>query len=174
MLLLGIGSNLSSNFGNRFLNIELAIHYLEKNKIKVIKKSSFYETPSYPNKKKPKFINLVIQAKTVLTPKMLAFTILKVEKKLERKRSKKNDPRTLDIDIIDLNNKVFNFMYNNLIYSVPHKKLSNRTFVLYPISEILPKWKHPKSKQYINDLIDNLSPKEKKSILKIKKPWYTY
>ena len=64
---------------------------------------------------------------------MFAFTILKVEKKLERKRSKKNDPRTLDIDIIDLNNKVFNFMYNNLIYSVPHKKLSNRNFVLYPI-----------------------------------------
>jgi len=174
MLLLGIGSNLTSNFGNRFLNIELAIHYLEKNKIKVIKKSSFYETLSYPNKKKPKFINLVIQAKTTLTPKMLAFTILKIEKKLERKRSKKNYPRTLDIDIIDFNNKVFNFVYNNLIFSVPHKKLSNRNFVLYPINEILPNWKHPKNKEYIKDLVDNLNTKEKKSILKIQKPWYTY
>ena len=84
MLLLGLGSNLISNFGARFLNIELAIHYLEENKIKVVKKSSFYETPSYPNIKKPKFINLVIQVKTSLTPKMLALTIFKIEETMRK------------------------------------------------------------------------------------------
>jgi len=174
MLLLALGSNLASNFGNRFLNIELAMHYLEGKKIKIIKKSSFYETPSYPDKKKPKFINLVILAKTNLSPKALASIIIEIEEKLERKRLKKNDSRTIDIDIIDYNNKVFDFKYNSSMFYIPHKKLSDRNFVLFPIQEIIPNWKHPKSKVNIKDLIYNLNSLQKKSILKIKKPWYSY
>ena len=53
MIYIGIGSNLTSSFGNRFKNIELAISFLQEKKIKLIKKSSFYETFSYPNKKDP-------------------------------------------------------------------------------------------------------------------------
>ena len=60
MILLGIGSNLPSKFGDRYENIKLAIKYIKENKIKIIKKSSYYETPSYPDKEKPKFINVVI------------------------------------------------------------------------------------------------------------------
>ena len=51
MIILGIGSNLSSKYGDRISNINLAISSLEGYGIKVIKKSSFYETPSYPNKR---------------------------------------------------------------------------------------------------------------------------
>ena len=58
MIYLGLGSNLSSKYGDRFENINLAISSIEEYGIKVIKKSSFYETPSYPNKKNPKFINV--------------------------------------------------------------------------------------------------------------------
>ena len=68
MIILGIGSNLSSKFGNRFTNIDLAVAYLEAYKINVIKKSSFYETPSYPDDKNPKFINIVIAVSTELPP----------------------------------------------------------------------------------------------------------
>ena len=72
MIILGIGSNLSSKFGNRFTNIDLAVAYLEAYKINVIKKSSFYETPSYPDDKNPKFINIVIAVSTELPPEDLA------------------------------------------------------------------------------------------------------
>ena len=54
MIILGLGSNLSSSFGDRFKNINLAMKYLGYYDIKILKKSSFYETPSYPNKKKSK------------------------------------------------------------------------------------------------------------------------
>ena len=60
MIFLGIGSNLQSSFGNRFKNINLAISLIEKNNIKLIKKSSYYESTSFPNVKDPKFINIVI------------------------------------------------------------------------------------------------------------------
>ena len=56
MLLLGLGSNLSSSFGNRFKNIDMAISALHGYGIGIMNQSSYYETPSYPNKKNPKFI----------------------------------------------------------------------------------------------------------------------
>jgi 2-amino-4-hydroxy-6-hydroxymethyldihydropteridine diphosphokinase len=169
MIFLGLGSNLSSKFGNRFKNIDLAIKNLELNKVKVIKKSSFYETPSYPDFKKPKFINIVISVFSKLSPSDLASILISTETKLERKREKKNDPRTCDIDIIDFNSKTINFKCKNLDFTVPHKKTSFRNFVLYPLEEISPNWIHPVSKKHIGILIKNLSKEDNNSILKVKK-----
>ena len=170
MLLLGLGSNLSSSFGNRFTNIDLAISYLQSYKIKLRKKSSFYETLSYPNKKNPKFINVMIEASTYLPLTDLASVLIFIEEKLERRRNKKNDPRTCDIDIIDFNCQIMNFKYENFNFTVPHKKISVRNFVLFPLREIVPEWKHPITNEPIKLLIDKLSIEDKNSILKIKKP----
>ena len=169
MSLLGLGSNLSSSFGDRFENLNLAVSYLELYKIKIIKKSSFYETPSYPDIKNPKFINIVVKVSTYLSPEDLASVLIRVEKKLERNRKKKNEPRTCDIDIIDYNGKIVNFSYKGLIFRVPHEKLIYRNFVLFPLQEIASNWIHPKTKDSIDVLINKLSNENKKSILKIKK-----
>ena len=66
MIILGLGSNLSSSYGDRFQNINLALNYLKDFGIKLIKTSSYYETFSYPDKKKPKFINIVALIETNL------------------------------------------------------------------------------------------------------------
>jgi len=169
MIFLALGSNLSSSYGDRFTNIDLALRSLESYKIKIIKKSNFYETSSYPNKDDPKFINIVVSIDTHLPPVDLMSVLLFIEENLERKRDKKNDPRTCDIDIIDYNNQVLDFRYKNLDLTVPHKKLIFRNFVLFPLQEISPEWKHPITKENISTLIDKLSEEDKKSILKIKK-----
>jgi len=169
MIILGIGSNLHSSFGDRFHNIELAISYLESKKIKILIKSSFYETPSYPNDKDPKFINMVIGISCSLNPSELASILISAEEKIERKRKFKNEPRTCDIDIIDYNSKIIDFKYKSLNFSVPHINLAYRNFVLIPLKEISPEWIHPKTKEPIDLLIDRLSHADKKSILKIKK-----
>ena len=168
MIILGLGSNLHSSFGDRFININLALSYLESNKINVLKKSNYYETPSYPDNKNPKFINIVIAISTNLAPTDLASVLINIEEKLERKRSSKNGPRTCDIDIIDFNSEIIDFKYKNLDFFVPHEKLSFRNFVLIPLKDILPNWKHPKSKESIDLLIDRLSIEDKKSILKVR------
>ena len=167
MIFLGLGSNLSSKYGNRFANINLAISSLEAYGIKVIKRSSFYKTPSFPDTENPKFINVVILVESNLLPLDLMSTLLFIEEKLGRKRVKKNDPRTCDIDIIDYNSQVLNLKYNNLDFKVPHKELASRNFVLFPLREISPMWKHPKTKETINNLIQKLNEEEKNSILKI-------
>jgi len=167
MIFLGIGSNLNSSFGNRFYNIDKSIFYLKNHGIKLLKKSSFYETPSYPDLKQPKFINVVIGVDTKLIPVELMSVLIFIEEKLERKRLKKNDPRTCDIDIIDYNNEQFNLKYRDINLEIPHKNMTKRNFVLYPLNEISPNWTHPKTKENINNLINKLNNEEKKSILKV-------
>ena len=169
MIILGLGSNLSSSFGDRFNNINLAMAYLVSYDIKILKKSSFYETLSHPNQKNPKFINIVILVKTHLSPVDLMSVLIFIEEKLERKRAKKNDPRTCDIDIIDYNSQIVDFKYKNLNLTIPHEKLVYRNFVLIPLHEILPEWQHPETKDSIDVLINKLSNEDKNSILKINK-----
>ena len=169
MIILGLGSNLSSSFGDRFNNINLAMAYLVSYDIKILKKSSFYETLSYPNQKNPKFINIVILVKTHLTSVDLISVLIFIEEKLERKRAKKNDPRTCDIDIIDYNSQIVDFKYKNLNLTIPHEKVVYRNFVLIPLHEILPEWQHPETKDSIDVLINKLPNEDKNSILKINK-----
>tara|TARA_B100000700_G_scaffold327889_1_gene443900 strand:+ start:1363 stop:1875 length:513 start_codon:yes stop_codon:yes gene_type:complete len=170
MIFLGVGSNLPSSFGDRFKNIELAATYLQSNQIKILKKSSFYETPSYPDRKNPKFINVIFEISTNLKLEDLISVIISIEEKLERKRNNKNDPRTCDIDIIDYDGQILSFKYKKLDFIIPHDKLSIRNFVLFPLKEIAPKWIHPETNDSVEKLIDNLSKEDKNSILKIKKP----
>jgi len=168
MIFLSLGSNLSSSFGNRFDNINFAVSFIKENQIHVTKQSSYYETNSFPDSSKPKYINIIIQVSTTLAPPKFASILLSIEERLERKRLKKNDPRTCDIDIIDFERKNITFKCKDLDFSVPHKDLTFRNFVLFPLKEISPKWKHPINDESIDNLIENLSNDDKNSILKIK------
>ena len=156
MIYLGLGSNLPSSFGNRFQNINLALDLIKAKKVNIVKKSSFYETLSYPNKKDPKFINIIVAVQTNLSPKNLMSLLISVEEKLERKRNKKNDPRTCDIDIIDYNNINKSFKKNKDMLILPHPRSHKRNFVLLPLYEINKDWKHPKFKSKITELIMKL------------------
>ena len=169
MIILSLGSNLPSKYGGRIENLCLAMSFLEGYGILIDEKSSFYETYSYPDKNKPKYINIVISVKTNLPPIDLMSVLIHVEEKLERKRGKKNDPRTCDIDIIDYNAQTITFDYKNLALVIPHKNLESRNFVLFPLKEIYPNWKHPKTKEIIDSIIEKLPEEDRKSILKIKK-----
>ena len=62
MIHINIGSNLDSKYGTKFKNISIAINLLIDSKVKIKKISNFYETPSYPNKKLPKFANIGLLA----------------------------------------------------------------------------------------------------------------
>ena len=158
---LAIGSNL----GNKINNIEFAKFELEKYKIKITKSSTNYMSQSWPDNKNPKYINIIIKIKTYLTPLELLKVCNFIELKLGRIRSKKNAPRTCDIDIIDYNKKILGNKNSKLI--LPHPRMNNRNFVLLPLFEIEKSWKHPKSKINIVNLIDSLPIEDLRSIKKI-------
>ena len=165
MIHLNIGSNLNSSYGSRFDNISIAINLLNEAKIKIEKISNFYETPSYPNRKLPKFLNLGIQANFKDNVIVLYEIIKLIEKKIGRIKTKKNDPRVIDIDIIDFKGLITKS--NNLI--LPHPKSHLRNFVLFPILEIDPKWSHPILKKNAQFLINKLSQKSRIEITRLRK-----
>ena len=156
---LAIGSNL----GNKEKNICLAKYKLQANDVKLIKSSSNYETLSWPNKKDPKFINTVIKISTILSPMALMQKCLNIESDLGRKRSKKNEPRICDIDIIDYDQKIFKGT-NNKKLILPHPEMHKRNFVLLPLYEIAKSWIHPVKKKKINKLIKLLDIEDLRTI----------
>ena len=165
MIHINIGSNLNSKFGTKFDNIAIATKLLIESGIKINKISNFYETPSYPNQNFPKFLNIGI----LLNFKKSYYDLLKkinlIEKNIGRLKTKKNDPRVVDIDIIDFKGIVENS--NNLI--LPHPKTHLRNFVLYPILEIDPKWSHPIFRKNAQFLINKLSQKSRIEITRLNK-----
>ena len=158
---LGIGSNL----GNKRSNIERAKIKLQNYQIKILKCSNNYESESWPDRRNPKFINIIIKINTILSPLNLLKICNIIEIDLGRKRSKKNEPRTCDIDIIDYDQKILNSEDNDLI--LPHPRMNKRNFVLLPLFQINNSWKHPKSKINIVNLVSSLSIKDLRSIKQI-------
>ena len=158
LVYIGIGSNL----GNRKKNIEKAKFKIFQNNIKIIKSSSFYETPSWPNPNNPKYLNIVLKVFTNFTPSKLLNICKKIETELGRKKKPKNSPRECDIDIIDYNRHKIN---NKLI--IPHPRMHKRNFVLIPLYELNKDWKHPISNVNIKSLIFTLSNKDIRSIKQI-------
>ena len=165
MIHLNIGSNLDSKYGSRYDNISIAINLLIESKIKVKKISNFYESPSYPNQNFPKFLNvgLVIEYKNNY---LNLFNVIgQIEKKLGRIRTKKNDPRVIDIDIIDFKGEIKKT--EKLI--LPHPRCHLRNFVLFPILQIDPNWSHPILKKNVRFLINKLSQKFRIEITRLNK-----
>ena len=158
MIYIGIGSNL----GNRIENITKAKYFLDLNGINITKSSSYYETLSWPDPNKPKFINIVVQSNTKASPQKLLKIFKSIEKKLGRKKKSKNSPRTCDIDIISYNQRI---LKGNI--TIPHKRMHKRNFVLIPLFELNKNWFHPKTNENIKKLIFSLSIKDIRSIKQI-------
>ena len=165
MIHLNIGSNLDSTYGSRYDNISIAINLLISSKIKVKKISNFYETPSYPNGNFPKFLNVGVTVDYKGLYLSLLKTIKQIEKKIGRIKTKKNDPRIIDIDIIDFKGVIKKT--KELI--LPHPRCHLRNFVLLPILQLDPNWFHPILKKNVQYLINNLSQKSRIEITRLKK-----
>ena len=163
MIHINIGSNLASKYGTKFDNISIAINLLVQVKLKIKKISNFYETPSYPNRKLPKFVNIGLLADYDFSYTKLLKEISLIEKKIGRVKSRRNDPRVCDIDIIDFNGLI----KRNKLLRLPHPRSHTRNFVLYPIKEIDPKWIHPISKKNVDFLINQLSQNSRIEITRL-------
>ena len=157
IVFLGIGSNL----GLRKINIEKSKFLLAEYNLEFISVSSYYETPSWPDPRKPKFLNIILKLKCNYNPQELLKICKSIEIKLGRKKSKKNAPRICDIDIIDFNNLVSKKTDK---INLPHKMMHKRNFVLFPLFEIQKDWIHPDKQIDVKTLISLLPNRDIRSI----------
>ena len=130
---------LGSNMGNSQQKILQAIHLIKKKIGAIIRQSNLYQTAAWGKTNQPDFLNQVIVVETNLAAAETIQTILAIEEKLGRIRTVKNAPRTIDIDILFFNKEII--QQSNL--SIPHPEIQNRRFVLIPLNELSPNFKHP-------------------------------
>lgn len=151
---LGLGSNL----GNRQGNLDQALKLLSQ-RMQVGKVSSIYDTEPVGNTNQPRFLNLVCEVKTRLTPEGL-LTMLKGLEQMMGRRSKTGEPRIIDIDILLYGDKVM----QTKDLEIPHPKMVDRQFVLVPLAEIAPDVVHPVTKKTIKEM--NKAVKEVQGVMK--------
>lgn len=155
---------LGSNLKNPEQQLFSARNYIAAEIGEIINTSSLYATAAWGNTNQPDFLNQVIVVNTDFSAETLMETILKIEANMGRIRTKKNAPREIDIDILFFNNDIINLP--ELI--VPHPLLQERKFVLIPLSEIAPNYKHPillKTTQELLEICTDSLNVQKKDIL---------
>lgn len=106
---------------------------------KILIVSSVYETEPWGNQNQNPFLNQVLKIETPLNSYDLLVSILQIEKALGRIRKERWAPRTLDIDILYFNDEII--VTREL--KIPHKEMHRRNFVLIPLAEIAPDFRHP-------------------------------
>ncbi|MEI6127434.1 MAG: 2-amino-4-hydroxy-6-hydroxymethyldihydropteridine diphosphokinase [Pseudomonadota bacterium] len=144
---IGLGTNLGDRKEN-FLN---ALRHIAAY-IRIVKRSSLYETEPVDNEDQGWFLNMVVQGTTALSCRALLEELLKTEKKLGRIRQIHKGPRVIDLDILLYAEEIHE--ENDLM--VPHPEIPNRGFVLIPLNEIAPNLVHPKLKQDMRTLLAHL------------------
>ncbi|HHV76101.1 MAG TPA: 2-amino-4-hydroxy-6-hydroxymethyldihydropteridine diphosphokinase [Syntrophothermus lipocalidus] len=127
--------SLGSNMGDKCQNLKIARHRLEETgKIRVVKASSFYLTEPWGKTDQDWFVNQVLAVETGLEPLPLLDTVLAIEERMGRVRQERWGPRTIDIDILLIDDQVI----NSDRLTVPHPRLYERGFVIIPLLEIAP------------------------------------
>jgi 2-amino-4-hydroxy-6-hydroxymethyldihydropteridine diphosphokinase len=130
---------IGGNMGERVANLAAARNRINIDCGIITATSSIYETEAWGYKEQPAFLNQALAIETTLKAEDLLVAILKIEMALGRKREIPLGPRIIDIDIIYFNDQIIDS--NKL--TIPHPSMTERKFVLTPLTEIAPSYMHP-------------------------------
>ncbi len=157
-ILIALGSNLSHPvWGEPPLILAAAINFLEKEEIYTRAQSSIWSSAAWPDPRDPRYANAVIAVETILPSDQLLQRLHRVEAAFGRDRHAVNAPRTLDLDLLAYGGEVRPGPQGPVL---PHPRLHDRGFVLRPLAEICPDWRHPASGQGLAALLAALDPND--------------
>ena len=141
MILIGLGANLPSpRHGRPRQTLEAALGALVEDGIGVVRRSRWYESPPMPPSAQPMYVNGVAVVRTGLNPVALLAALHEIEVRLGRVRRSRNEARPIDLDILGYHRVV---RRRGAAPRLPHPRLHERPFVLLPLREVAPRWRHP-------------------------------
>ena len=143
VIFIGLGSNKSGPAGEPKEMLGQAVRMMECRRIVLRRWSSLYRSEAYPDPADPKFLNMVVEVETRLCPNRLMAELHQIERDLGRRRRHRNEPRSIDLDLLDFKGIVRTGLHGP---ELPHPRLCQRAFVLKPLLEIYPGWRHPMPK----------------------------
>ena len=154
MIIIAIGSNLPHTaFGVPVDVCNAAVEAIEDSGCEVLDRSRWFRSAPIPASDQPDFVNGVISVRTALKPAELLSCLHRIEVRFDRLRSVPNAARTLDLDLVAYNDMVNDRPGGPLL---PHPRMAERAFVLYPLRDIGPNWRHPALDVPLAGLIDAL------------------
>ena len=142
---------IGGNLGDRAAYLQEAVKHIEARCGSITRISSIYETAAWGNTKQPAFYNQAIQLTTPLPPETLLEQLLAIEIEMGRVRTQKYGPRTIDLDILMIDDNVI----DTQALTIPHPELHNRRFALLPLAEIAPSLFHPILDKSVSELLVN-------------------
>ena len=155
MILVGLGANLpSTEHGSPRATLDAALGRFPGAGITVLRRSRWYSTGPQPASDQPRYVNAVASVATHRQPRSLLDALLEIEDAFGRVRSIRNAARLIDLDLL---------AYHDVICSdpgltLPHPRLRERAFVVYPLADVAPEWRDPVSGETIDRLVAALPP----------------
>ncbi len=143
MILIGIGGNLASpRFGAPARTVEVALEHLcADGRVRLAGRSRWYWSTPVPASDQPLFVNGVAHLTTTLGPLALLRRLLSVESALGRTRGVRNAARVVDLDLLAYGGRT----HGGADLVLPHPRMTERLFVMAPLAELAPGWRHPVS-----------------------------
>lgn len=154
MILIALGANLPSVYGSPLEGLRRAANLISREEGMILRKASgIWRTSPVPASEQPDYYNAVIAVGSDLAPRQVLEVLFSIERKFGRERRAPNAPRTLDLDLLCFKGRVL----SSGDLTLPHPRMHERGFVLYPLMDIAPDWNHPILKKSPADLLHNIS-----------------
>ncbi len=148
VVVIAMGSSLRGDYASSTALLDAAVARLRPAGLNVTARSGWWRSAAWPDPSQPDYLNGVVLVETRLSPGEVLASILALEAAFGRKRGLANAPRTLDLDLIAHGRQVLEGP--DLV--LPHPRAHERLFVMGPLAEIAPDWRHPVLGRTASDL----------------------
>jgi 2-amino-4-hydroxy-6-hydroxymethyldihydropteridine diphosphokinase len=138
-VLIALGSSLAGRFASREALLEAALDDFPAAGLKLVKRSAWWRSASWPDPGMPDYLNGLALVETALSPHQTLMALRRIEAAFGRRRDASNAPRTLDLDLIAHGRLVL----DQPDLTLPHPRAHERLFVMGPLAEVAPEWRHP-------------------------------
>lgn len=154
MIYVGLGANLpSTDYTSPQATLGAALDGFAAAGVAVVARSPWYRSAPVPRSDQPWFVNGVAAVETALTPEALLSALHRIEAAFGRVRRERWGPRIIDLDLIAFHDTVLAAPGGP---EIPHPRMHERAFVLLPLADLAPDWRHPVTNRTVQDLIGAL------------------
>ncbi len=161
LILIGLGANLPSRFGPPLQTLAASLAALQDHGIAVTRQSRWWRSQPLPVSDQPWFVNGVVAVQSALAPMALLQLLHRIEAEFGRVRAELNGPRLLDLDLLAHGRVVS----DQPALRLPHPRLHQRAFVLLPLAEIAPDWRHPLDGRTADMMVAGLDREQKIEVI---------